>query len=47
MINSTIERIAALFLRSTFAYLFDMSQVLAAGRLALHLAITINQRLFK
>jgi len=36
----TNERIAALYPRSPFAYRFDMSQVLAAGRLALHLVIT-------
>jgi len=43
LINSTIERIAALFPRSTLVYRFDMSRVLAAGRLALHLTIIINQ----
>ena len=44
LINSTIERAASLFPRSPLAYLGDMSRVLAAGRLASHLDITINNR---
>ncbi|MEQ8288533.1 MAG: pitrilysin family protein [Gammaproteobacteria bacterium] len=41
--NRTSWRTASLFPRSALAYLRDMSRVVAAGRLALHPAITIKQ----
>src|SRR5690606_37448513 len=45
--NCAIGRIASLHPRSPLAYLSDMSRGFAAGRLALHPAITLFQRFLK
>ena len=44
LINCTSARIAPLCPHSPLAYLFDMSRVLIAGRLALYPNITMNKR---